>query len=468
MLTLDAGDLNTGRPESNLFKAEPDILGYNAIGYDAMVLGNHEFDSPIRILKKQMEQARFPFLSANIRTTAGKPFASPYTLKDFGKFKVAVFGLTTTETKYIANPRNVRGLVFEDEIEVAKKLVPLLKKEADVIIALVHMGIFPSPQRGSKRLAFEVPGIDLIVDGHTHTRLETPVLVKNRQSGRKIPIVQAWKWGLMLGRVDFTMEGKKIADISFEAIPINLKAMGKNADGQKILYGTGEPISEDPALLRTLQPYVDKVKASLSQVIGYSEGAFSHRFARERETALGDLIADAMLCSTKDLGVDFALQNGGGIRSGLDRGPITQKAIHEILPFDNTVVVLTLKGTDLISLFDHAGSKGGETGAFPQVSRGVTFTLDSGARKCRGVRIHGKPIDPGRIYRVATNSYLADGGDGYRAFLKALDRYDTSRFQRDILIDYIKSLAGSLKPRIDGRVKVLGLEGTRRRLKRAA
>ena len=454
VLVLDAGDLNTGRPESNFFKAKPDIEGYNAIGYDAAVLGNHEFDQPRKVLLEQMAMARFPFLSANIRTGKGELLARPYVVTDFETFKVAVFGLTTKSTEAVGNPAHIKDLVFEDEIEAARKIVPLLKKQADIIIALVHMGIFPSPRKGSKRLASEVEGIDLIVDGHSHTQIESPVFVKNRWSGRKVPIVQAWKWGLVLGRVDLLIQGEKITNLSFRTIPINLKRVEKGTDGRKTFHPVGDPISEDPALVNLLQPYVEKVNASLSEVIGRAEGTFSHEGSRERETALGDLIADAMLWSTGDLDVDLALQNGGGIRSGLPLGPITKKTIHEILPFDNSVMVLTLKGSELLSLFEHIGKVQKGSGAFPQVSRGVTFTLDSKSRECRNVRIHGRPIDPDRIYKVTTNSYLANGGDGYGIFLEAVDRYDTSRFQRDVLIEYIKSLGMNLKPKVHGRLEI--------------
>lgn len=468
VLVLDAGDLNMGRPESNLFKAKPDILGYNAIGYDAMALGNHEFDHPAQVLREQMSLARFPFLAANIRTQTGDLLACPYILKHFGEFKVAVLGLTTKDTKYIANPQNLQGLAFDDEIETARRFVPLLRKEADIVIALVHMGLFQSFRRGSKRLAHEVEGIDLIVDGHSHTRLEAPVYVKNRRSGRGVPIVQAWQWGLVLGRVDLGIRGKKVTSLSFRAIPVNLKTLEKRADGKKVIRDEGRQIPGDPALLKMLQPYVDEVHASLSENIGRAEGTFSHEGVRERETALGDLIADAMLWSTIHLDVDFALQNGGGIRAGLPRGPITKKTIHEMLPFDNTIVVLTMKGSDLIALFKQAGAHGRQGGAFLQVSRGVNFIIDSQAPRRPCVHIHGRPVDPTRSYKVATNSYLASGGDGYRVFLKALDSFDTSRFQRDVLIDYIKSLGGNLKPGVHKRIRVLGVRETALFMKRAA
>ncbi|MFH0844382.1 MAG: 5'-nucleotidase C-terminal domain-containing protein [Pseudomonadota bacterium] len=459
VLVLDAGDLNTGRPESNLFTAKPDIEGYNTIGYDAMALGNHEFDHPIPVLMRQREWARFPFISANIRKKEGGLLTEPYYIRKFDGFTVAVLGLTTKQTQITGNPDNIRDLVFEDEIRVAKRLVPELRKEADLVIALVHMGLYDSMQKGSKRLASEVSGIDLIVDGHTHTRLESPILVKHSRSDHKTPIVQAWHWGLMVGRVDLWIKNRRVVDFRFKAIPVNLK----NVEGIM-----GEEIVEDGPLAISLQPYVHEVERTLSEAIGYAEGSFPTDHMRNRETALGNMVADSMLWYTKNLGVDFAIQNGGGIRAELPKGLITKGVIHEILPFDNSVVVLTLKGSDLQSLFDYIATLSEGRGAFPQVSEGLSFTINRTKGRCEAVLIKGKPIDPRKIYRVATNSYLAHGGDGYRIFSKALDQYDFALFQRDVFIEYIQFLGGRIRPKIRGRMTILSDKDVSLVFKRAA
>jgi len=454
VLVLDAGDLNTGRVESNFFKAKPDIEGFNYIGYDAMAVGNHEFDNPVCVLRDQMELAQFPFLSANVKTRDGKYLARPYIIKRFGKLKVAIFGLTTKETETTGNPEHIKDLIFEDEVEVAKKLVPMLKKEADVVIALVHMGIYPFCTKGSKWLASEVSGIDLIVDGHTHTRLDYPIIIKSTGSDHKTIIVQAWKWGLVLGRVDLWIQNRKVKDFKFGTIPVNLKTVEKKQDGTKAYHFIGKEIEEDQRLLRLFQPYLDKVESLLSEVIGHAEGTFLAKGLRTRETALGDMVADSILWFTRHLGVDFAIQNGGGIRTDLPKGRITRGLIHEILPFDNSVVVLTMKGSDVLSFFDYIATICRGRGAFPQVSGGLRFTISYAAGKCEDILINGKPVDPDRMYKIATNSYLANGGDGYKVFLKAIDRFESSMFQRDVLIEYIKSLGGRIRPEVKGRIKV--------------
>jgi 5'-nucleotidase/UDP-sugar diphosphatase len=454
VLVLDAGDLNTGRAESTFFKAKPDIEGYNYIGYDAVALGNHEFDNPVSVLKEQMAWARFPFLSANVRTKNGRYLAKPYIIKQFKGFKVAIFGLTTRETEHIGNPEHIKDLVFEDEVAVARKLVPELRKQADLVIALVHLGIYDSEERGSRRLAADVPGIDLIVDGHSHTRLDEPIMVQSPGSLRTTAIVQAWQWGLVVGRVDLWFSDGRVNRLTFRNIPINLKAAGKAAGGAFAYPLAGEDIPEDPVLLATLRPYVDKVDAALSETVGRAAGTFSFKTARYEETPLGDLIADSMLWYTRSLRVDFALQNGGGIRADLPEGAISRKTVYEVIPFDNSVVVLALRGTDVQALFDFVARILPGSGAFPQVSAGVSFTINSKTGKCENLLIRGKPMDPRRTYRIATNSYLAAGGDGYRMLLKAIDRYDSSRLQRDVLVDYVRHLGGTIEPHVTKRVTI--------------
>ena len=454
VLVLDAGDINTGRAESNLFNAKPDIEGYNYIGYDAMAIGNHEFDNPPNILQEQMKWAHFPFLSANVKTKNGDYLTRRYILKEFRGFKVAIFGLTTKETEIVGNQKYIKDLIFEDEIETAKRLVPDLKRKADIVIALVHMGLYPSLRKGSKRLAKEVSGIDLIVDGHTHTRLESPVILIN-PSGHKTFIVQAWKSGLILGRADLWIKNREVIDLDFKPIPVNLKTVKKMSDGNKVYQFIDKEIKEDEKLVNLLQTYVDKADSMLSEVIGHAEETFFHSGVRERETALGDLISDSMLWYTKNMGVDFAIQNGGGIRADLPEGQITMKTLYEILPFDNSVVVLTLKGSDLQSLFDYIAAISSGGGAFPQVSEGLRFTINRKTGRCENILVNGNPIDPGGTYKVATNSYMADGGDGFKIFLNAVDRYDTSMFQRDVFVQYIKHLGGMIKPKVRGRIGVI-------------
>jgi 5'-nucleotidase / UDP-sugar diphosphatase len=448
VLLLDAGDLNTGTPESNFFKAVPDIIGYNYIGYDAMALGNHEFDHSISILRKQERLANFPFLSANVRTKGGSRLVRPYTIKRFSNLTVGIFGLTLKETEKIGNPEHVRDLVIEDEVKSAQEMVKTLRDKVDILIALVHMGIWDENARGSRRLAASVKGIDLIIDGHTHTDLAEPLFVNN------VPIVQAWKWGLKVGQGIMKLKQGKISSFEWKAVPINLKQKIRREDGKEDLVCLGEKYRQDEFLLSSLTPFAAQVDSMLSEVVGVTGSPFDNENGRKQETALGDLIADAMLWQTRRLNVDFAIQNGGGIRADLPEGPVTRRRIYDILPFDNTVVVLKMKGSQVLQLFEYIATVPSGRGAFPQVSEGVQFTIDYHNQRCRSVTIGGRPVDPDKVYAIATNSYLAAGGDGYTIFLRALDQYDTSIFQRDALSEYIKAMKGKLTPEMRRRIDI--------------
>jgi 2',3'-cyclic-nucleotide 2'-phosphodiesterase (5'-nucleotidase family) len=217
----------------------------------------------------------------------------------------------------------------------------------------------------------------------------------------------------------------------------------------------GEEIPEDPVLVAALQGYVDRVDALLSELVGRAAVALSSKDGRSRETPLEDLVADATLWYIRHLDVDFAFQNAGGIRTDLPRGEISRKAIYEVLPFDNTVVVLTLKGSDLEEIFHHISRLPEGAGGFPQVSDGVSFTINRATGRCEDIHIQGSPLDPARAYRIATNSYLAAGGDGYRMFLNAVDRYESSTFLRDVFADYLKHLGGVIAPAVGSRITVI-------------
>lgn len=446
VLVLDAGDYNTGRPESNFFYAEPDIIGYNHIGYDAVAIGNHEFDVPREILMKQMKQAKFPFLSANIKTQDGKYLAKPYIIKKYRNIKVGIFGLTTVETQQQGNKDNFTDLIFEDEVETAKEMVSLLKDKVDIIIALSHLGLYDDKNRGSKRVALNVEGIDLIIDGHTHTQMYEPEVVNGT------PIVQSWKWGMGVGKAIFTMKNGEIANFNWNLDPINLQEVKLTDDWKKEVSYITEKIEEDKKLSFKLDNYMYEVDKILSEVIGKSSGTYYSANIRKKSQPLGDLVADSMLWYTEEFDVDFAIQNSGGVRADIPSGSITKKIIYEVLPFDNTVVIATLKGEDVIKLFEYLGTINSGEGAFPQVSDGVSFVLDHSNRISSDITINGEPLDPAKDYKIATNSFMADGGDGYVILKNATDLYDTSTYQNEVLIEYIKSKESSIFPADNQRI----------------
>ncbi len=448
VLTLDAGDMNTGRPESNFYESAPDIIGYNYIGYDAMTLGNHEFDKPLTTLEDQKMMANFPFLSANVRYADGSPVAEPFIIKEFAGMRVGIFGLTTKETPKVTMPTITGSLIFEDEVAVARRMVAELEPRVDIIIALVHMGLYDDNTRGSRRVAANVDGIDLIVDGHSHSKIDEAVW----ENGT--PIVQAWNWGLQVGKAVLTVTDGEVTDFDWEAIPVNLKNRGKDAEGNTVYTYVGDEVPEDQYLLATLTPFYEQVEAKLSEVIGVAGGLFDDEEIRMAETALGNMVSDAMLWATKSQGADFAIQNGGGVRADIPQGPIDKKLVYEVLPFDNSVMTVEMTGVEVQQMFDYIATISRGNGAFPQISKGVTFTIDFGAGECRNIIINGRPIESGRTYKVATNSFMAAGGDGYSMMVNGY-KYDTSAFQRDVVIDYIQFLGGGVSPETTGRITVI-------------
>ena len=455
VLVLDAGDLNTGRPESNFFKAQPDIMGYNYIKYDALAVGNHEFDLNMDDMQTQIKASEFPWLCANAKRN-GKYLKNvkPYIIKEYKDFRVAILGLVTARTAITGNPANIKGITFEDEVKVASVLVPELKKKADIVIALVHMGIYDDAGMGSKRLAEQVPGLALVIDGHTHTKLEDPVMVVNTVTGKKVGIVQAKHWGLYVGKAELKFKNGEVTDLDWSSVPVNVKRREKK-DGKSYYHFVDKEIKGDPALQAILKPYKDKVESVLSEVIGSADGVFINDETRKQETALGDIVSDSQLWYMKKMGfdIDFAFQNGGGIRATLGSGEIKKKTIYEVLPFDNSICVVSLKGSDVVALFSQTPKNIGH-GSMPQVSEGVSFIINTASGKVENLLIDNRPVDPAKTYKIALNSYLAAGGDGYKVFKKRSDFYDSSMMQRDAFIEYVSYLNKAISPQTHDRITI--------------
>jgi len=399
VLLLDAGDVNSGTAISNLLKAEPDFRAMKLLGYDAMTIGNHEFDVPLAALIKQREWAGFPFLSANIEilgTDKNEVPWIPYLIKTVGDKKIALLGLTTAETPLVSHPDKVRGYQFNSPVEIAKKLVPTLEEKADYIIALTHLGYYgeegaPLEVESDVDLAKSAPGIDLIIGGHSHTALFQPARHHN------IPIFQAGEYGKYLGRIDLQLNDDRMEVVSSELIPIDDK------DGA---------ISESPAMLKSLEPLIAQSKPVLEVQIGTlgAPGLDGNRnVVRSRASAIGTLIAQAF---RETLRLDVGLMNGGGIRSSFKAGNVTHGDLISVLPFPDSLVVVIMSGEEIsqylkfvLENFRVEGS-----GSFPHLS-GVSATFKEG--KVVDLKIDGKAIDSQKKYHLGLPEFLAKGGDKY-------------------------------------------------------
>lgn len=386
---LAAGDMISGNDWSNSFEGRSSIEVMNAMKFDAMVLGNHEFDFGQAELGKRIREAKFPMLGANVEGLEG---IRPYIIKKVDGVRVAIIGVVTEDTPESTHPRNVAGLKFGLPGEAVGRYVGELRGRADIIIVLSHIGY-----AADRELAMQVKGIDVIVGGHSHTKLKRPVKINNTI------IVQAWEHAKALGVLDLTIKNGKI-----------VRYRGYL---DEIIPGR---IRQDKTVSEILRMYREKSGQAADEAIGTALLDLDGENVRTRETNLGDLITDIM---RQVAGADAAIMNGGGIRAGISRGIIRSKDVYSVLPFDTYITAIRLTGQQIREALEHGVSavERGE-GRFPQVS-GLTFTYSVSAppgSRVREVMTAGKPLDPDRVYVIAINDFMAAGGDGYKTFADAV------------------------------------------------
>lgn len=432
-LLLDAGDIFHGKTIATLVEGESIAEIMNLIGYDAMVAGNHDFNYGYERLLELDEIANFPILGANIRKEDDTQLLSPYTIIEVDGIEVGIFGLASPETTYKTHPKNVEGLTFTDPVKEAETIVSELEGKTDVIIALSHLGMDESSEYTSIRVAEEVEGIDLIVDGHSHTTLEEGKLVGDTL------IVSAGEYGKNLGVVDLTFENGNLV----------------NKTASLVTKAEAENVEEDPKVLDFVNSIKEEQNVILSEVIGTTSVNLDgeRSLVRTGETNLGNLITDSMLDVT---GADVAITNGGGIRASIDTGEITKGEVIEVLPFSNYIVTKTVKGSDIKAALEHGVSAYPESnGAFPQVA-GMTFSIDSAkpvGERVTSLLVQGQPIDLNKDYVLATNDFMAAGGDNYTMFA---DDPITNEYPAldEALISYIKNKE-TVSPKAEGRITVV-------------
>jgi 5''-nucleotidase/2'',3''-cyclic phosphodiesterase and related esterases len=429
-LLLDAGDTLHGQTIANLERGASIVRMMNAVGFDAMATGNHDYNYGYERLLELAGEASFPMLAANVYKPDGTRLMEPYVVLDTGGARVAVFGLATPETTYKTHPNNVAGLTFADPVEEARKIVAELEGKADAVIALVHLGLDEASVDTSLKLAEEVPGIDLIVDGHSHTELP-----EGLEAGGTL-IVQTGEYGEHIGVVELTVGPSGVKAQNARLIPA-----AETAD-----------IEPDPDVLAV----IDEVKAAqetlLSEIVGKTlvdlDGEREH--VRTGETNLGNLIADAMLFET---GADVALTNGGGIRASIPAGDITKGQVITVLPFGNYIQTKDVTGAQLLAALEHGVSAFPEPlGGFPHVA-GLTFKLDPGkpaGERVYDVRVGGEPLDLAKIYSLATNDFLAAGGDQYTMFTEQPVTGDYASLE-EAVIRYLQA-KGEVAPGTEGRI----------------
>lgn len=463
VLLLDGGDTIQGAPIGWLEARRPAggphpmAVAMNALGYDAMAVGNHEFNFGLEVLHRARKDSRFPWLSANTRRASDGSAAFPeYLVKEVGGVRVGVLGLTTPNIPGWEPAANRPGLSWEDPVVTAKRLVPLLRGKlgCDVVVVLFHSGLEADPEtlepNGTAHenrvvaLAQDVPGIDLILTGHAHRKIPL-----TRVHG--VPVVQPGRWGEVLARVDLVVErdgrGSKVVEAKGELLPSDAS------------------LATDPEIAAIAKPYHEKAIAYLNEPVAVATGPFPGERARLEDTALLDLINETQLAATK---ADLSLTSLLPFRfDGWEAGPLTIRQVYALYPYENQLVVVEIDGARLRGILEHAATYYGKAewrdgqlvlapdpGMTPynfDVLQGASYRVDPTApvgHRVTELRFRGRDVKDDDRFSLAVNSYRAQGSGGYTALkgTKVLRTYNDEI--RELLVERLRGL-GKVEPVTD-------------------
>ena len=462
VLLLDAGDTIQGTPIEFLHAkdpsrgADPMVRAMSAMKYDAMAVGNHEFNFGLEVLRKAEKESAFPWLSANTRNAAdGTAAFREYLVKTVAGVRIGILGLTTPNIPTWEPAKHRPGLVWEDPVDTAKRLVPVLrgKERCDFVVALVHSGPEvdlktgePDGTADENRVAAlsKVPGIDLLLTGHTHRRIPL-----TRLNG--VPMIQPGRWGDVLARVDVTFEKSggrtNVADVTGELLPSDAS------------------VPTDPVVAAIAAPFDTEARAYMEEVVAMAEADFPGARARLEDTALLDFVNDAMLHATgADLSMTSLLP---GRFEGFRKGPIRVRDVYTLYPYENQLVEIEIDGATLKACLEHAaefyGSAAWEDGHLVltpkekmipynfDVVQGATYRIDPTApvgSRVKDLAYRGRPIQPSDRLTLAVNAYRAQGSGGYKALKGAKVVREVPDEIRELLIERLKKLK-TVRPETD-------------------
>lgn len=501
VVLFDSGDIFQGTLVSNIFEGEPVVEAYNELGYTAAAIGNHEFDygpagegsvprapsdDRFGALKRNIERAKFAFLSANIfeKATGKRPFwAKPWITVDVAGAKLGVIGVTTTDTPWTTIPVNVEGLEFIDPAEAIARVLPEVQAAgAEAIVVLAHLGgacrsvsdpnditpCVPTSEIFKMARALPTGAVDVIFSGHTHNQIRHYVngiaISEAPPLGRAMSVVDLWVDRKNGNRTEIRPHVNICEKVFATTEMCNPRLLEPETPLQLVgrVYEEAA-VRPDQKVLDRIRPYVTQVESKKRQPLGIRLAA-SFVGNYRGESALGNLLADTMRAAVP--GADVAIMNSGGIRAEL-RGPeVTFGELFAVLPFDNYLTVLQLTGRELAETI-RLGSTGPH--GIMQVS-GLKMTLDPTRDEERAPELRnrvvsltladGTPIDPERYYTVVMNDFLAAGGDGLGGVMKTIPAEritQTGELMRDVVERVLreKAKAGPLAPEVDGRIKVI-------------
>ena len=442
---FDAGDYFTGPAISTLTEGEAIVDIVDTMGYDAVSVGNHEFDHGWKNGLEKLKKYKTPVVLSNIYIEEnGQPFwDKPYTIIEKNGIKLGVIGIHGKFAFYDTITANaIKGLEARDEEEYLRKYIAEIKDKVDLVVVLAHEG---TPARQSSKgaedvaralkkdieLAGNVQGIDILITGHAHQGTPEALVVGNTL------IVSTDAQGTEVGELALVLDSKTKKVLSY-------------TNKLNIIYD--KDITADPETQKVIDKWNKIIDEKTKEVVGKTEVTLTRSYGTE--SLLGNLIADAIVYSAESKGEkpDFAVTNSGGIRTDIEKGNITQKDIIGAFPFPNALTVLNLSGKDIISMFEHAA---GLTNGVLQVSHGLVMEYDpakeAGSRITK-LELNGKKIDPNKKYRVATNDFLANGGDGFSQFLSGTERNDVNGYMMyNAIMDYLK-YKKVVSPKLEGRV----------------
>ena len=453
-LLLDSGDVIQGSPleyvHNTIDNAPPDPMmrAMSLLGFDAMAVGNHDYNYGLKVLEKARKEAAFPWLSANTyRAGTNETAYAPYLVKVVNGVRVGILGLTTGGIPSWENAVNYAGLEFREPVGEAKRWVGVLRarERVDVVIVAMHMGMeadlrtgIPTPgqvpnENAAIAIATEVPGIDLILMGHTHR--DVPAAVVNGTL-----IAQANLWGRHLARVDLYLDQGdtgtwRVAGKQSRTIPV-----------------TSE-IETDAEMASLAAPYDQKTRAWLGRVIGESDADITSADTRVRDTAILDLVQRVQLEAGR---ADVSMVASFNPQARVPRGPVTVREIASLYVYDNTLVVLEVTGRQLKDALEHSARffKDFVPGRSPaelvderiqdynfDVAEGVTYDLDISlpvGRRIQNLRFGGQPVRPDQTFKLATNNYRVNGGGGYTMYRGAREVYRSSEEIREMIIEWVE------------------------------
>lgn len=434
-LIVSAGDMFQGTIDADLLKGEPIVSIMNNIGFDAMAIGNHEFDWGIEILRERARQAQFPLLAANVfekGTNTLPSFAKPYVIVERKGVKIAVIGIATPETAYKAHPDVVSNYRFADPAKTVNTLLPELKRQgAEVIIVLSHLGCELDTRTNTLRgeaalFAKRLSGVATIITGHSHMKLAGTV--------NGIPVIQAAYNGRSVGKVNlvYSREAKKVISAVTSVADVPL-----------------EGLAGDLAVSRIVQDAQAQTAAIKKIVLGEAKVRLSHN--RYELSPLGQWACDMLRKAGK---ADIAFLNGGSIRAGELFGPITKAGLYELMPFNNRLLVVEMTGREIINALEY-GIENQQVGMLQFSGLTVTYDYSRPANKrvTQAVLTNGRKLERNESYKVAVNDFLAAGGDGFTMFSAGRNPVDTHMSIRQI-IEQAVSQAVQIAPEADGRLKI--------------